>query len=96
MLTGLSTFWFERTGKIVPNHLISLTDGVPEEARGRAMIVRKLEMLPRRVQSCAATSPARDGRTTSHRRVSGIGLPAGLRESDKLPEPIFTPAPRPT
>ena len=46
MLTGLSAFWFERTAEIVPNHLVSVTDGVPDEARGRAMVVRKLEMLP--------------------------------------------------
>ena len=42
VLTGLSTFWFERTAQIVPNHLISVTDGVPAEARGRGMVVRKL------------------------------------------------------
>src|SRR5438105_4480487 len=41
VLTGLSTFWFERTEGIVANHLVSVTDGVPEEARGRAMVVRK-------------------------------------------------------
>ena len=39
VLTGLSTFWFERTNQIVPNHLISVTDGVPDEARGRGMVV---------------------------------------------------------
>ena len=46
VLTGLSTFWFERTSEIVTNHLISVTDGVPDEARGRAMVVRRLVMLP--------------------------------------------------
>src|SRR5205823_8810302 len=47
VLTGLSTFWFEhKTADIVPNHLISATEGLPEEARGRGMIVRKLKMLP--------------------------------------------------
>src|SRR6202020_2284339 len=45
VLTGLRTFWFERTGEIVANHLISVADGVPAEARGRAMVVRKLDML---------------------------------------------------
>jgi len=45
VLTGLSTFWFERTAGIVPNHVISVTDGVPDEARGRGMVVRKLKML---------------------------------------------------
>ena len=39
MLTGLSTFWFERTADIVANHLVSVTDGVPAEARGRGMVV---------------------------------------------------------
>ena len=46
VLTGLSMFWFERTQEIVPNHLVSVTDGVPDEARGRGMIVQKLRMLP--------------------------------------------------
>ena len=46
VLTGLSVFWFARTGHIVPNHFLSATDGVPEEVRGRALAVRKLEMLP--------------------------------------------------
>ena len=46
VLTGLSTFWFERTAGIVPNHMLSVTDGVPEEARARGMLVRKLDMLP--------------------------------------------------
>src|SRR6201996_9146324 len=45
VLTGLSTFWFEQTAGIVPNHLLSVTD-VPDEVRGRAMVVRKLKMLP--------------------------------------------------
>ncbi|MGH2855813.1 MAG: phosphoribosylaminoimidazolesuccinocarboxamide synthase, partial [Solirubrobacteraceae bacterium] len=46
VLTGLSVFWFERTDQIVANHLVSATEGVPEEARGRALAVRRLEMLP--------------------------------------------------
>src|ERR1019366_6531734 len=46
VLTGLSAFWFERTRQIVANHMISATDGVPAEARGRALVVRKLKMLP--------------------------------------------------
>ena len=45
VLTGLSAFWFERTADIVPNHVVSVTDGVPDEARGRGMVVRKLQML---------------------------------------------------
>jgi phosphoribosylaminoimidazole-succinocarboxamide synthase len=92
VLTGLSTFWFERTAEIVPNHLLSVTDGVPEEARGRGMIVRKLEMLPVEcvVRGYITGSGWKDYQRTG--AVSGISLPDGLRESDRLPEPIFTPS----
>jgi phosphoribosylaminoimidazole-succinocarboxamide synthase len=92
VLTGLSTFWFERTAEIVPGHLISVTDGVPEEARGRAMLVRKLEMLPVEcvVRGYITGSGWKDYQRTG--TVSGIELPAGLRESDRLPEPIYTPS----
>ena len=92
VLTGLSTFWFERTAEIVPNHLLSVTDGVPDEARGRAMAVRKLEMLPVEcvVRGYLSGSGWKDyGRTGA---VSGIQLPDGLRESGRLLEPIFTPS----
>ena len=92
VLTGLSTFWFDRTAEIVPNHLLSVTDGVPDEARGRAMAVRKLEMLPVEcvVRGYLSGSGWKDyGRTGA---VSGIQLPDGLRESGRLPEPIFTPS----
>jgi len=92
VLTGLSTFWFERTTEIVPNHLISVTEGVPEEARGRAMAVRRLEMLPVEcvVRGYLSGSGWKDYQRTG--AVSGIELPEGLRESDRLPEPIFTPS----
>jgi phosphoribosylaminoimidazole-succinocarboxamide synthase len=92
VLTGLSTFWFERTTGIVPNHLLSVTDGVPEEARGRAMVVRKLEMLPVEcvVRGYLSGSGWKDYQRTG--AVCGIGLPEGLRDSDRLPEPIFTPS----
>jgi phosphoribosylaminoimidazole-succinocarboxamide synthase len=92
VLTGLSTFWFERTSDIVPNHLLSVTEGVPKEVRGRAMAVRKLEMLPVEcvVRGYLSGSGWKDYQQTG--AVSGIGLPAGLRESDRLPEPIFTPS----
>jgi phosphoribosylaminoimidazole-succinocarboxamide synthase len=92
VLTGLSVFWFERTGGIVPNHLISFADGVPAEARGRGLIVEKLEMLPVEcvVRGYLSGSGWKDyGRSGA---VCGIELPPGLRESDRLPEPIFTPA----
>jgi phosphoribosylaminoimidazole-succinocarboxamide synthase len=92
VLTGLSTFWFERTAGIVPNHLIAVTDGVPQEARGRAMVVRKLEMLPIEcvVRGYLSGSGWKDYQRTGE--VCGIAVPAGLRESDRLSEPIFTPA----
>jgi phosphoribosylaminoimidazole-succinocarboxamide synthase len=92
VLTGLSNFWFERTGEIVPNHAISITDGVPEEARGRGMVVRKLEMLPVEcvVRGYVTGSGWKDYQATG--KVSGHILPEGLRESDRLPEPLFTPS----
>ncbi len=92
VLTGLSVFWFERTSHIVANHLVSATEGVPEEARGRALVVRKLKMLPVEcvVRGYITGSGWKDYRATG--AVSGIELPAGLRESERLPEPIFTPS----
>jgi phosphoribosylaminoimidazole-succinocarboxamide synthase len=92
VLSGLSVFWFEKTGHIVPNHLLSATDGVPEEARGRALVVRRLEMLPVEcvVRGYITGSGWKDYQATGS--VSGIELPGGLRESERLPEPIFTPS----
>jgi phosphoribosylaminoimidazole-succinocarboxamide synthase len=92
VLTGLSAFWFELTAEIVPNHLISATDGVPDEVRGRALAVRKLEMLPVEcvVRGYLSGSGWNDYRATG--AVSGVALPGGLRESERLPEPIFTPS----
>jgi phosphoribosylaminoimidazole-succinocarboxamide synthase len=92
VLTGLSSFWFERTSGILPNHVISVTDGVPKEARGSGMVVRKLEMLSVEcvVRGYITGSGWKDYQRTG--AVSGIELPAGLRESDRLPEPIFTPS----
>jgi phosphoribosylaminoimidazole-succinocarboxamide synthase len=92
VLTGLSAFWFDRTASIVPNHLVSVTDGVPPEVRGRAMVVRRLAMLPVEcvVRGYLSGSGWKDYQATG--AVSGITLPAGLRESDRLPQPIFTPS----
>jgi phosphoribosylaminoimidazole-succinocarboxamide synthase len=92
VLTGLSTFWFERTADIVPNHVISVTDGVPDEARGPGMVVRKLTMLPVEcvVRGYITGSGWKDYQATG--KVSGHTLPAGLRESERLPEPLFTPS----
>jgi phosphoribosylaminoimidazole-succinocarboxamide synthase len=92
VLTGLSVFWFERTADIVANHLISAADEVPSEVRGRALVVRKLRMLPVEcvVRGYITGSGWKDYQATG--AVSGIELPAGLRESEQLPEPIFTPS----
>jgi phosphoribosylaminoimidazole-succinocarboxamide synthase len=96
VLTGLSTFWLERTTEIVLNHLVSVTDGVPDEVRGRAMLVRPLEMLSVEcvVRGYITGSGWKDYQKTG--AVCGIKLPAGLRESEKLPEPIFTPTTKAT
>ena len=90
VLTQMSVFWFETTGQIVPNHLIS--QDVPEEVAGNALRVKKLEMYPVEcvVRGYLSGSGWREYRESG--AVCGIELPEGLRESDKLPEPIFTPA----
>jgi phosphoribosylaminoimidazole-succinocarboxamide synthase len=91
MLTGLTAFWLEQTGEIVPNHLVSYTD-VPEEVRGRAMLVERLDMVPVEcvVRGYITGSGWKDYLSTG--AVCGIDLPSGLRESEQLPEPLFTPA----
>jgi phosphoribosylaminoimidazole-succinocarboxamide synthase len=91
VLTGLTAFWLERAAGICPNHLISLTD-VPDEFRGRAMLVERLEMVPVEcvVRGYITGSGWKDYEASG--AVCGIELPAGLRESEQLPEPIFTPA----
>jgi len=91
VLTGLTAFWLDRTSEICPNHLISYTD-VPKEHRGRTMLVERLEMVPVEcvVRGYITGSGWKDYQATG--AVCGIGLRNGLRESDQLPEPIFTPA----
>jgi phosphoribosylaminoimidazole-succinocarboxamide synthase len=90
VLTGLSAFWFARTREVCPNHLLELR---PD---GRSTECRRLEMLPLEcvVRGYLAGSGwkdyLRDGST------SGQALPAGLSESDRLPEPIFTPSTKAT
>ena len=92
VLTGISAFWFNKTGHIVPNHYISSTEGVPDSVRGRAMAVTKLKMLPVEcvVRGYITGSGWKDYQASG--KVSGIELPPGLRESQKLPTPIFTPS----
>ena len=86
VLTGLSAFWFARTSSIVPNHLLGL------QADGRSSECRRLEMLPLEcvVRGYITGSGWKDYQATG--ATSGHALPAGLRESDRLPEPIFTPS----
>ncbi len=92
VLTGLSVFWFEKTAEILANHLLSTSEGVPVEARGRALAVRRLRMLPVEcvVRGYITGSGWKDYQASG--AVSGIALPAGLSESEQLPEPIFTPS----
>ena len=86
VLTGLSGFWFARTREIVPNHLLALRED------GRSTESQRLEMLPIEcvVRGYLSGSGLKDYKATG--AVSGHALPAGLGESDRLPEPIFTPA----
>jgi phosphoribosylaminoimidazole-succinocarboxamide synthase len=86
VLTGLSAFWFARTGELVANHLLAI------RSDGRSLECKRLEMLPIEcvVRGYLAGSGWKDYGASGE--VCGHVLPAGLRESDRLPEPIFTPA----
>jgi len=92
VLTGLSVLWFGLTRDIVPNHFVSATDGVPAEYRGRGLRVRRLKMLPVEciVRGYITGSGWKDYQATG--TVSGLTLPEGLRESEQLPEPLYTPS----
>ena len=99
VLTGLSKFWFDRTAELVPNHLISIDrSDFPAEAAGdpdlagRSMLVRRLRMLPIEcvVRGYLAGSSWKDYQATGE--ICGHRLPPGLRQSARLPRPIFTPA----
>ncbi len=90
VLTQMSVFWFEHLGDVCPNHFLSLD--VPEEVAGRAIRVRRLDMYPVEcvVRGYLSGSGWREYRESG--AVCGIELPEALQESDKLPQPIFTPA----
>lgn len=99
VLTQLSNFWFEKLGEIIPNHLTQklLSDVLKDPAslrqvEGRAVIVKKTEPLKIEavVRGYLAGSGWKDYQKTG--AVCGIKLPSGLREAERLPEPIFTPA----
>ena len=93
ILTALSAWWFERLADLVPHHLVSLDDGrIPPEVRGRAMLCRRLSMLP---VECVARGFLAGSGLADYRRtgaICGITLPPGLEDGSRLPEPIFTPA----
>ncbi len=102
VLTQLSLFWFDKLASICPHHVISATDfsgplaNYRSELQGRSMIVRRTKPLP---IECVARgyisgSGWKDYRATG--KICGIPLPVGLKESDRLPEPIFTPATKET
>jgi phosphoribosylaminoimidazole-succinocarboxamide synthase len=92
VLTAMSVFWFGLLGDLVPNHLVSADDErIPAEVRGSALLVRRLSMV---AAECIARGYLAGSGLLDYRRtgaVCGVPLPAGLIESDRLPEPIFTP-----
>ncbi|MFD9888408.1 phosphoribosylaminoimidazolesuccinocarboxamide synthase [Amycolatopsis sp. NPDC059027] len=93
VLTAMSVFWFTQLADVMPNHLVAYDDPrIPAEVRGRALLVRRLKMLP--VEAVARGYLTGSGFADYRRTgaVCGVELPAGLAESAKLPEPIFTPA----
>ena len=91
LLTGLTRWWFDRLPD-VPNHLATGGRAVPEVVRDRAMLVRRLSMHPVEcvVRGVVTGSGFAEYRETG--AISGVRLPAGLSDGDRLPEPIFTPA----
>ncbi len=90
VLTRLSLWWFAQLEDLVPNHVV--TADVPDAVRGRAVLVERLEMLPVECVARAYLTGGGLGEYTSTGAVSGIRLPAGLVDGDRLPEPIFTPS----
>jgi phosphoribosylaminoimidazole-succinocarboxamide synthase len=98
VLTQLSLFWFNLLKDVIPNHVLSATDfpapfeAFKDDLAGRSMVVRKTRPLPIEcvVRGYVSGSGWKDYRVTG--KICGITLPTGLQESDRLPEPIFTPA----
>jgi phosphoribosylaminoimidazole-succinocarboxamide synthase len=92
VLAGLSVFWFSKLADVIPNHFMSATDGVPDEVRGRGLVVKKLDMLPVEcvVRGYITGSGWKDYQATG--KVSGLELPPGLQESEQLPQPLYTPS----
>ncbi len=102
VLTQLSLFWFKTLADIIPHHVLSATEFPPpadvysQQLAGRSMLCRKTRPLPIEcvVRGYLAGSGWKDYRTTG--KVCGVALPPGLRESDRLPTPIFTPSTKAT
>jgi len=102
VLTQLSLFWFDLLRDLIPNHVLSATsfpalfDKYTDDLAGRSMLVRKTQPLP---IECVARGYLSGSGWKEYRAtgaICGIRLPAGLQESDKLPEPVFTPATKAT
>ena len=98
VLTQMSRFWFDCTKDVIPNHMLSVdVNDMPEffrteEFRGRSMLCRKLTMIP---VECIVRGYITGAGWESYKKngtVCGIQLPEGLKECDKLPEPIYTPS----
>jgi len=102
VLTQLSLFWFDKLGDVIPHHFLAATNFTGElapyaaELAGRAMVVRRSDPVPIEcvVRGYISGSGWKDYQKTGG--ICGIPLPAGLRESDRLPEPIFTPSTKST
>jgi len=102
VLTQLSVFWFEKLADVVPHHVITASDFTGELApyadalKGRAMLVKRTDPAPIEcvVRGYITGSGWKDYQKTG--KICGIPLPASLRESDRLPEPIFTPSTKAT
>ncbi len=102
VLTQLSLFWFDLLKDVIPNHVLSATDfpapfdAHREELAGRSMVVCKTQPLAIEcvVRGYVSGSGWKDYRSTG--KICGIALPRGLRESDRLPEPLFTPSTKAT
>ncbi|MHB1536230.1 MAG: phosphoribosylaminoimidazolesuccinocarboxamide synthase [Acidimicrobiales bacterium] len=101
VLTAITAFWLEQLVDVAPSHLVSLEvpEGVPgagEDLTGRAMVVRKADMLP---IECIVRGYLSGSAWAEYRRsgtMHGRALPAGMRQSDRLPEPVFTPSTKAT
>lgn len=94
ILTAMSAFWFELLSGVVPNHVVAITDDprIPMNVVGRAMLVRRLDMIAVECVARGYLSGSGWAEYQAGGAVCGVSLPAGLIESSKLPQPIFTPA----